>query len=646
MITRGNYMNNNQPLNRWNKEKAKELYNIKNWSESYFTINDEGDVAVKPFKRNSQVSVSLTEILSGLKERGIEMPVLLRFEDILDSQITYLNNSFNNAIKSLNYNGNYRGVYPIKVNQQQQVVEEIAKFGQKYHHGLEVGSKAELIAVLSVIKDKEATIICNGYKDREFIDLGLYATKMGFKCFFVIEMQGELDIILSRANELNVEPNIGVRIKLSSTAGGHWSESSGDRSIFGLNITQIVEIIDQLKNREKLHCLKLLHYHLGSQVPNIRDIRSAVLEAARVYAELTKEGAPMGYLDLGGGLAVDYDGSKTNYGSSRNYSVEEYCSDIIEAVMTILDKEDIVHPTIITESGRSIVAYYSVLVFNVLEVAEFEKYQMPDELKEDTNELIKNLYESNKIITAKNLQESYNDALYYRDQIKESFKHGRISIRERAMSEKIFWNTINSIVKTKKKIRFAPVELENIESVISDIYYCNFSLFQSIPDSWAIDQLFPIMPLQRHNECPSNNAVLADITCDCDGKIDSFIDLHDIKKSLPVHKLKEDEDYYLGVFLVGAYQETLGDLHNLFGDTNVVSIKIDENGDYDLVNEIQGDTVADVLSYVEFDPKQMRRSFRESSEKAVKEGRINTREHKEIMAAFDLGLSGYTYYEK
>ncbi|MEX1376302.1 MAG: biosynthetic arginine decarboxylase [Eubacteriales bacterium] len=639
-------MNNKQILDRWTTAKSEELYNIKNWGAKYFSINEKGEMSVNPYRRDDESSVSLINIINGLKDGGIDAPVLLRFENILDSQITFINNSFSKAMKKLNYRGQYRGVYPIKVNQQQQVVEEVAKFGQRYHHGLEVGSKAELIAALSVMKDKEAAIVCNGYKDSEFIDLGLYATKMGFKCFFVLEMQGELDIILERAQSIGVEPNIGVRIKLSATAGGHWSESSGDRSIFGLNTTQVIEIVDKLREINMLHCLKLLHYHLGSQIPNIRDIRSAVLEASRVYAELVKEGAPMGYLDLGGGLAVDYDGSQSNFASSRNYTVDEYCADIVEAVMNILDKSEIEHPIIVTESGRSLVAYYSVLVFNVLDVAEFEKYQIPDELKEDTNEIIKNLYEANKTITPKNIQECYNDALYYRDQIRDMFKHGRISLRERAMSEKIFWNTVNEIAKTKKKVRMAPEELENIESAIADIYYCNFSLFQSIPDSWAIDQLFPIVPLQRLDECPSSNAVIADITCDCDGKIDHFIDPHDIKQTLPVHKLKDGEEYYFGVFLVGAYQETLGDLHNLFGDTNVVSIKVDTDGSYELVNEIQGDTVADVLSYVEFDTKHMRKSFRVTAEKAVREGRISTTDHRKIMDAFDAGLSGYTYYEK
>lgn len=635
-----------EPLGRWNKEKSEELYGIKNWGAGYFSISESGNVLVDPFLKDDLTAVSLIDIISGVRERGLDMPVLLRFENLLDSQISYLNNSFRDAMNKLNYKGEYRGVYPIKVNQQQQVVEEVTKFGQRYHHGLEVGSKAELVAALSLMKDKEACLICNGYKDEEFIDLGLYAVKMGFKCFFVIEIPGELDIVLERSKALGVQPNIGIRIKLSAKAGGHWTESGGDRSIFGLNMSQVISMVDKLKEMNMLDSVKLLHYHLGSQVPNIRDIRSAVLEAARVYAELVKEGAPMGYLDLGGGLAVDYDGSNTNYTNSRNYTVEEYCTDIVEAVMSTLDSSDVPHPIIVTESGRTTVAYYSVLLFNVLDVEKFEEYGVPDKINDDAPEQVKNLFEVNKNLSLKNIQECYNDALYYRDEIRDMFKHGRISLRERAFSEKIFWNTINQIAKEKKRIKNPPPDLEDIESAIADIYYCNFSVFQSIPDSWAIDQLFPIMPVHRLLEMPKRNAVIADITCDCDGKIDHFIDLHDVSSTLPLHEINKGEDYYLGVFLVGAYQETLGDLHNLFGDTNVVSVRINTDGTYDLVKEIHGDSVADVLSYVEFDPKDMLVRFRETAENAIHDGLISASDRPEIMRAYDNGLRGYTYYER
>jgi len=639
-------MNKAELLGRWTKEKSEELYGIKNWGAGYFSISDKGEVMVNPYKDNEASAISLMDIISGIKERGLDMPVLLRFENILDSQISYLNNSFAEAMKKLEYKNVYRGVYPIKVNQQQQVVEEVTKFGERYHHGLEVGSKAELIAALSVMRDREACIICNGYKDEEFIDLALYAIKMGFKLFIVVEMPGELDIILERSRELDIEPNIGVRIKLSAKAGGHWTESGGDRSIFGLNMSEVINLVDTLKEKNMLSALKLLHYHLGSQIPNIRDIRSAVLEATRVYAELVREGAPMGYLDLGGGLAVDYDGSNTNYVNSRNYTVEEYCTDIVEAVMTILDPCDIPHPVIITESGRTIVAYYSVLVFNVLDVASFQENELPETLDENTQEQIKNLFDVYKNISHRNIQECYNDALYYRDIIRDMFKHGSISLRERAFSEKIFWNIIHQIAREKTKLKNPPPDLQDIESAIADIYYCNFSVFQSLPDSWAIDQLFPIMPIHRLLELPKNNAVLADITCDCDGIIDRFIDLHDVRNTLPVHEINNGDDYYLGVFLVGAYQETLGDLHNLFGDTNVVSVRISPDGHYDFVREIEGDSVADVLSYVEFDPKDMLVKFRQIAEEAVREGYITAKERKQIMRAYDDGLRGYTYYER
>ena len=639
-------MNKTEPLGRWTKEKSEELYGIQNWGNGYFSISDQGEVMVNPYKDNDSVAISLMNIISGIRERGLEMPVLLRFENLLDAQISFLNNSFGEAMKKLNYKGEYRGVYPIKVNQQQQVVYEVTKFGQRYHHGLEVGSKAELIAALSVMKDKEACLVCNGYKDEEFIDLGLYSVKMGFNCIFVIEMPGELDLVLERSQALGVPPNIGIRIKLSAKAGGHWTESGGDRSIFGLNMSEVISIVDTLKERGMLGSLKLLHYHLGSQIPNIRDIRSAVLEATRVYAELVKEGAPMGYLDLGGGLAVDYDGSNTNYTNSRNYTVEEYCTDIVEAVMSILDPGNVPHPVIVTESGRSTVAYHSVLLFNVLDIEIFEEYNIPDKLYDDTPEQIKNLFDVHKTLSLKNIQECYNDALYYRDEIRDMFKHGTISLRQRSFSEKIFWNTIHQIAKEKTKMKNPPPDLEDIESAIADIYYCNFSVFQSIPDSWAIDQLFPIMPLHRLLELPKRNAVIADITCDCDGKIDHFIDLHDVRNTLPLHEVKNGDDYYLGVFLVGAYQETLGDLHNLFGDTNIVSVRINPDGHYDLVKEIRGDSVADVLSYVEYEPKDMLVRFREKAEEAVQNGLITASDRKEIMQAYDNGLRGYTYYER
>jgi arginine decarboxylase len=496
------------------------------------------------------------------------------------------------------------------------------------------------------MKDLQSCLVLNGYKDEEFIDLGLYARKIGFQCFFVIESPGELSVILERAESLQIRPLIGVRAKLSSKAGGHWTESGGDRSIFGLNSAQIVDVVDRLKEKEMLDCLQLLHYHLGSQIPNIRDIRAAALEACRMYTELVSEGAAMGYLDLGGGLAVDYDGSHSNYTHSRNYSVDEYCADIIEAIMTTLDGKEIAHPTIITESGRALVAYYSVLLFNILDVSRFETGSLPRKLPKDAPEITQNLFEVLKVMTIKNLQESLNDALYYRDELRQLFKHGNVSLRQRALGETIFWHIVKKISVRTRELKRVPPALKDIETALSDTYYANFSVFQSLPDAWAIGQLFPVLPVHRLHEEPTRQAILADITCDCDGKIDKFIDLHGVRQALPLHELRDGEEYYLGAFLVGAYQETLGDLHNLFGDTNIVTIRIAENGDYELVREIEGDSVGDVLSYVEFNPKDMVVQFREQAEQAVRSGRITARERKNIMRAYEAGLRGYTYYEK
>ncbi len=598
-------MTKNELLDRWKIENSEELYGIKNWGASYFSINDSGEVCVRPFGKKNDSEISLIDIINGINSRGFEMPVLLRFENILDSQVTYLNDTFNTAMREAGYKGEYRGVFPVKVNQQQQVLEEVAKYGERYHHGFEVGSKAELIAVMSELKDTKACLICNGYKDSEFIDLGLYAVKLGFQCFFVVEIPGEVDLIMQRSTKLGIQPNIGVRIKLSARAGGHWTESGGDRSIFGLDVSQLIMVVDRLKEMDMLNCLKLLHYHLGSQIPNIRDIRSAVVEAARIYSELTAEGAPMGFLDIGGGLAVDYDGSKTNYSNSRNYSVSEYCADVIEVIMEIMDEKEIPHPTIISESGRALVAFYSVLLFNILDVSQFSEIHVPDIPIETTHEHIQYLKEVLDGLNSRNIQESFNDAIYYRDMLRDHFKHGNLTLRERSMGESYFWMILQKIAKEKNELKQARQKLEGIDDAIADIYYGNFSLFQSVPDSWAIDQMFPVMPLHRLHERPDRKAVIADITCDCDGKIDHFIGEHDVAQSLHLHSMKEEEEYYIGIFLVGAYQETLGDLHNLFGDTNVVSIRVYEDGDYDLVREIEGDSVSDVLSYVEYDPRRI-----------------------------------------
>jgi len=633
-------------MERWNTTKSAELYGVSEWSGNYFSISDNGELMVMPSPGAADRAVSIAEIASGIDDRGLGMPVLLRIENILDAQITSLNETFLSAMVELGYQGSFMGAYPIKVNQQQQVIAQITHFGSKYHHGLEAGSKAELIAAMGMMRDQESVLICNGYKDEEFIDLGLYATKLGFTCVLVVEMPDELPLIIERSKKLGAKPILGIRIKLSSQAGGHWAESGGDRSIFGLNTSQVMRAVDLLAQEKMLDCLQMVHYHLGSQISNIREIRSAVSEGCRVYAGLAKEGAGVKYLDLGGGLAVDYDGSQSNFLSSRNYSINEYCADIIEAVMTSLDEEGITHPVIITESGRALVAYYSLLLFNVLDVAEFRPSPLPEKIPGDCPGQINYMLETLKNLTIRNLQESFNDILFYRDETRHLFHHGKINLRQRSLGEQIFWTTIAEISKLTKELKHVSPELADLERVLSDIYYCNFSVFQSLPDSWAIGQLFPVMPIHRLDEEPTRSGVLADITCDCDGKIDQFIDKRGVKRYLPLHELRNSDEYILGAFLVGAYQETLGDLHNLLGDTNVVTVRILENGEFEFVNEQEGDTVADVLSYVEYDPKRLLVSFRKTAEQAVRAKRISPQERKEIVEAYDTGLRGYTYFER
>lgn len=635
-----------EALERWTVQQSTDLYGIRNWSSGFFDVNTSGEVVVKLQNGNGTVDVSLMEVIAGLKERGLAMPVLLRFRDILDRTIQRINESFAEAIATCAYQGVYRGVYPIKVNQQQQVIEEIAAFGRRYHHGLEAGSKAELLIALAYMQDPEAYIVCNGYKDNEFIDLALSSLKMGANTLIVLEMPSELDQLLERSAVLGVRPRIGVRLKLSSKVNGRWSDSSGDRSTFGLTMADTIRVVDTLRDKGMLDCLQMVHYHMGSQIPNIGAIRTAVTEAVRVYIDLAKEGAAMGILDIGGGLAVDYDGSHTNFASSRNYDIKEYCTDIVETVMNACDKAGVTHPTIISESGRFLVSYQSVLIFNILDVCRFDPVEgSGDEPGADAPELLRNLLEISRTVSAKNLQECFNDAVYNRDEIRTAFLHGGLTLRQRAQGEQLFWRTVGRIARETQTLKYVPEELKSLSDALCDIYYANFSVFQSLPDSWAIGQLFPIMPIHRLNECPTRLGTLSDITCDCDGKIDNFIDLHDVRKTLPMHEPKSGEDYVMGAFLVGAYQETLGDLHNLFGDTNIVSVRVDADGRIDFTNEIKGDSVADVLGYVEYDPKDLVAMFRDRAERAVRENRITPGERRQIVEAFAAGIQGYTYFE-
>ncbi|CAN5817316.1 biosynthetic arginine decarboxylase [soil metagenome] len=642
-------MNKKAPA--WTLEDSAKTYGIRDWGNDYFDISAKGEVVVKLRDGNKTKAVSLPDIVRGMRERGMQLPVLIRFGDLLRWRIEELNEGFAAAIREANYKGVYRGVYPIKVNQQQEVIEEVTRYGKKYHYGLEAGSKPELIAALAYMQDPEAYIVCNGYKDEEFIDLALHAQKMGLQVILVLEMPSELDLILERCKKLGVKPLLGVRIRLSTESAGHWSDSGGDQSVFGLNISQVMRTVDVLREKGMLDCLQMLHYHQGSQIPSIRAIRNAAVEAARVYVGLVQEGAKMGILDLGGGLAISYDGVKScNSSSSSDYGMKEYCADVIEAIGEVADEAGIPHPNIISESGRAIVAYYSVLVINILDINRYEA-QGIKKLPKQPPALLKNIFDLRDRTVANggnhkgdHLQEIYNDAVYYRDKIRTEFGSGKISLRQRSQGEELYWEILSWVSKQSKEGGFTSEQMERLDSVVTDFYYGNFSVFQSLPDFWAIDQLFPVMPIHRLKEAPTRSVVLSDITCDCDGKIDRFIHDREIKSTLPLHDIKVEDEYMLGIFLVGAYQETLGDLHNLLGDTNVVSVKV-EGGKLKYTRELEGDTVAEVLSYVEYDTKEMARRFRALAEDAVVKKRISPKERFAIMEAYENGLRGYTYFE-
>jgi len=633
-------------LDGWNSVKSSELYGVSSWSQGYFKVTEDGHVAVNLKNAKGSVSVKLTDIVNGLEDRGIGLPLLLRFSDLLGDRIRRINEAFEKAISEYNYQNVYRGVFPIKVNQQQQAVHDVVTFGAPYHHGLEAGSKAELIAALAYMRDPQAYLVCNGYKDSEFTDLALSSNKMGLQTILVLESMDELELILKRAEHFKVRPRIGVRVKLSSRVGGKWSESGGERSVFGLTPAEVIDVVDILREKDMLDCLEMLHYHLGSQVPNIREIRDTVKEAARFYVGLVKEGAKMGLFDIGGGLAIDYDGSHTSFSSSANYDISEYCSDVIEGIMNACNEDQIPHPIIISESGRALIGYYSVLLINVLNTAVYEEKEAPVLPDETRPEALDNMIYVSKTLSQKNIQESFNDALYYREEIQKAFKHGDITLRQHAAADCLFWFILTRIRELASGLKSIPQSLSGLDALLADVYYCNFSVFQSLPDAWAIEQLFPIMPIHRLCEKPTRNACLSDITCDCDGRINRFIDQHDVNSVLPVHPFYKGQSYMLAAFLVGAYQETLGDLHNLFGDTNVVSVRVDEDGDIEYVQHVAGDSVGDVLSYVEYRPERLIEQFRATAEEAVKQKKITPAERREIVAAYENGMRGYTYFEE
>ena len=634
----------------WTQEDSAKLYGIRDWGNGYFDVSAKGEVVVNLRDGTKTKAVSLADIVRGMKERGTQLPVLIRFGDLLRWRIEELNEGFTTAIREGNYRGVYRGVYPIKVNQQQEVIEEVTRYGKKYHYGLEAGSKPELIAALAYMQDPEAYIVCNGYKDEEFIDLALFAVKMGLRVILVLEMPSEMDLIMQRSKLHGIRPILGVRIRLSTESAGHWSSSGGDQSVFGLNISQVMSTVDKLRATGMLDCLRMLHYHQGSQIPSIRAIRNAAVEAARVYVGLVQEGAAMGILDLGGGLAISYDGLKNNDASSADYGTKEYCADVIEAISEVTDEAGVAHPDLISESGRAVVAYYSVLVINVLDINRFESTGLK-KLPVKSPPLLKNFYDLRQRLksngtkmSSEYLQEIYNDAVYYRDKLRSEFSSGKVTLRQRSLGEELYWEVLTWVAQQVQEGGFTAEQMERLDAMRTDIYYGNFSVFQSLPDFWAINQLFPVMPIHRLKEEPTRQVVLSDITCDCDGKMDRFIHSREIRTSLPLHDIKVEDEYMLAIFLVGAYQETLGDLHNLLGDTNVVSVKV-ENGRLKYTRELEGDTVSEVLSYVEYDPKELVRRFRVLAEEAVLKRRISARERFEIMEAYEEGLRGYTYFE-
>ncbi len=635
----------------WTIDDAIDLYDIEAWGKGYFSINDAGHVVVRP-TRDASAEIDLTEVMEGLKERDIHSPVLLRFSGILQSRMQDIAGAFRTAMTENEYRGAYCSVYPIKVNQQRLVVEEVYRFGKEFDFGLEVGSKPELLAVLGMTPDANGRlIVCNGFKDDKYIEAVILATKLGRNIIPVVESFHELLLIAKYAKKYDVRPRIGVRVKLASQGVGRWKTSAGARSKFGLFVSEILRMVEFLKENDMLDCLQLLHCHIGSQIYDIRHVKTAVNELAHVYVELVKLGAGLKHIDVGGGMGVDYDGSQTNFESSMNYTLVEYASDVVYRIKTVCEDHEVEHPTIVTECGRAMVAFHSILVFNVLGSSGLDRFPIPQSMDEagapeaEIPQPIYDLFDAYNSVGPRRLVEAYHDAIQARDEAMNLFNLGYMTLQMRGMAERLFWGVCAKVRDICRGLDSVPEEFEDLEVILSDTYFCNFSLFQSLPDSWAVDQIFPVMPLQRLNERPTRQGVLADITCDSDGKIDRFVDRRDIRKTLGLHEVAVGEEYHLGAFLVGAYQETLGDLHNLFGDTHVVHISMDEEGDWSIDELIQGDKVRAVLGYVQFDVEKLEQNLRRDCEQAVKSKRFNVRESQLLLRFYKDGLESYTYLE-
>lgn len=630
-------------MRRWRIEDSAELYNITGWGLKYFSINDNGHVQVTP--REGYASVDLKELMDELQIRDITAPVLLRFPDILDNRIEKISRCFKQAAEEYKYGAQNFIIYPIKVNQMRQVVDEIVSHGKKFNIGLEAGSKPELHAVLATNIDEHNLIICNGYKDENYVELALLAQKMGRRIFLVVEKLNELHLIARLAKRIGVRPNIGIRIKLSSSGSGKWEESGGDHSKFGLNSSELLEAVDALAKYKMEDCLKLIHFHIGSQITKIRRIKNALREATQFYVQLTKMGFSIDFIDIGGGLGVDYDGTRSSASeNSMNYSIQEYANDAISAIVDACEKNGLKQPNVITESGRSLSAHHSILIIETLETTQLPVWNDNEEVSDSDHELARELYQIWDRLGQQSLLESWHDALQIREEALDRFSLGMLDLHTRAQIEKLFWSVaceVNDIAKTMKHV---PEELR-ISKMLPDKYFCNFSLFQSLPDSWAIDQMFPIMPISRLDEKPTRTATIQDVTCDSDGKINCFISSHGFSNALPIHPIKNGESYYLGVFLVGAYQEILGDMHNLFGDTNTVHVSVHKDG-YEIEQIIDGETVAEVLDYVQYNPKKLVRNVETWVTRSMKSGKITPEEGREFLSNYRSGLYGYTYLEK
>ncbi len=628
---------------RWTTDDANRLYNVMGWGNGYFSINGAGRLVVHPAGPGTQ-EIDMKELVEEVRDRGIGLPLLLRFSELLAARLDEIHRAFARAIEEFGYRGSYQGVYPIKVNQDRYVVERLVEYGAKYHFGLEAGSKPELLAVIAMLQDPEALVICNGYKDAEYVETALLASKLGREIVLVVEKPSELATILAASRRTAVAPTIGLRARLASRGFGHWEDSGGERSKFGLSGRELMEAIEFLRANDLLDRCRLLHFHIGSQVSSIHAVKEALREAAWVYVNLARGGAPLAYLDVGGGLGVDYDGSGTTVASSINYNLQEYANDIVYGVMEICDTAGVDHPTLVTEAGRATVAHHAVLVLDVLGATGSEERADPAPPAPKTPLPLRNLYESYLEAASRNPLEVYHDAVAYRDECLNLFRLGYLSLAERGAAEDLFREVCRRVQKNLRGRGRLPEELANLRSTLAETYFCNFSIFQSLPDSWAIDQLFPVVPLHRLDEAPDQDVVLADITCDSDGKLDRFIGAAGEESALRLPAFT-GEPLYLGLFLVGAYQEILGDLHNLFGDTNTVVVSLHPDEGYVIDHVAMGDSVTEVLEYVNYDPRDLLARMRQATETALRAKRMSLEESRELLRMYQDGLAGYTYLE-